>query len=263
MKPPVMRQRILVLLLGCLLMLLVPITAEQQASQTPRGTGAKTWIGRYQEVEEYLRTAECVKLEDLDPGASGLQRCTLRPGGPVLRMAWRSLPPGIYRGFKESYKAEIAAYELDKLLKLDMVPPAVERETQGHKGSAVQWVENVVEWKTGTSPGESDRIHWEGQLNRMAMFDNLIGNRARSRGNSLHDAAWNLVLIDHTRAFYAETELPNVLRRIDENLWTKIETLSRNQLDAAMRPWLDERQVEAILDRREKMKADVVRLRPK
>ena len=58
-------------------------------------------------------------------------------------MAWRSLPPGVYGGFWQSYEAEIAAYELDKLLKLDMVPPTVERLLQGNTGSARLWVENV------------------------------------------------------------------------------------------------------------------------
>ena len=60
-------------------------------------------------------------------------------------MAWRTLPPGIYRGFRESYKSEIAAYELDKLLKMDMVPPTVERQIDGSNGAAQQWVEHVVD----------------------------------------------------------------------------------------------------------------------
>ncbi len=71
-------------------------------------------------------------MEVFDPRNAA--RCTLRPGGPVARMAWRSLPPGIHRGFSESYKAEIAAYEIDKLLKMDMVPPTVERQLQGNSG---------------------------------------------------------------------------------------------------------------------------------
>ena len=48
-------------------------------------------------------------------------------------MAWRAVQPGVDRGFRENYKTEIAAYELDKLLKMDMVPPSVERQIQGNK----------------------------------------------------------------------------------------------------------------------------------
>ena len=40
-------------------------------------------------------------------------------------------------------RAQIAAYELDKLLKMDMVPPTVERQVQGITGAATLWVEKV------------------------------------------------------------------------------------------------------------------------
>ena len=51
-----------------------------------REAGAKIWVGRYQEIEEYLRTAECVSMEVFAPDRAS--RCTLRLGGPVARMAW-------------------------------------------------------------------------------------------------------------------------------------------------------------------------------
>ena len=42
----------------------------------------------------------------------------------------------------------------------------------------------------------------------MTMFDNLIGNRDRNRGNMLRDAEWNVILLDHSRAFGVGSELP-------------------------------------------------------
>jgi hypothetical protein len=217
------------------------------------GRSAKIWVGRYQEIEEYLRTAECVNMEAL----RFVARCTLRPGGPVARMAWRPLPPGIHEGFWQSYKAEIAAYELDKLLKMDMVPPTVERQLQGNNGGAQLWVENVFEVKAGESPGASNRADWETQLLRMTMFDDLIGNQDRNRGNMLRDAWWNLILLDHSRAFGAGTELPHKLSRIDEGYWSRIESLTRDQLDGALHQWLGENEIRAILDRRERMRVAI------
>jgi hypothetical protein len=49
----------------------------------------------------------------------------------AARGALRTLLPGRYDGFFESYKSEVAAYKLDRLLDLDMVPPAVERRYNG------------------------------------------------------------------------------------------------------------------------------------
>ena len=32
-----------------------------------QGLGSKIWVGRYQEIEEYLRTGECVSHQGTDP----------------------------------------------------------------------------------------------------------------------------------------------------------------------------------------------------
>jgi hypothetical protein len=220
--------------------------------------GAKVWVGRHREFEDYLRTAECVRVELL--GAGPVARCTLRPGGPAARMAWRPLPPGVHRGFRESYHAEIAAYALDKLLRMDMVPPAVERQMGGNGGAAQLWVEDVTDSSGPASPGASNRADWERQLVRMRMFDDLIGNADRNLGNALHDAAWNLVLIDHSRSFGDSARLPWKLRGVDKALWARIEALSRADLDAALGPWIGSRQIQAVLDRRDMMRADIKRM---
>ena len=219
---------------------------------------AKTWIGRYQEIEDYLRTADCVSMKWFAPNYAA--RCTLRPGGPIGEMAWRPLvpgPPGVRQGFRENYEAEIVGYELDKLLTLDMVPPTVERQIQGTKGSAQQWVEGVVDATDPTVPEGKDRVHWESDLLRMTMFDMLIGNRARVPGNMLRDGAWNLILIDHSRAFGTGAGRVGKLTAVDRALWTKIEALTRTQLDKALGGRLVPGQIEAILARRDLMRTDV------
>lgn len=238
-----------------LILVCLPAVIGQQPPESRQGLGAKVWVGRYQEIEDYLRTGECVSVQVFGPARAA--RCTLRPGGPVARMAWRSVPPGSHRGFRESYKTEIAAYELDKLLKLDMVPPTVERQLQGAEGAAQLWIENVVDRKAGESPEGANREHWENQLARMTMFDNLIGNKERNRANMLRDAAWNLVLIDHSRAFGTGADLIHEINRIDAECWARIENLTPNQLDVALGAWLGEEEIRAILQRREKMRTKI------
>ena len=212
----------------------------------------------YQEIEDYLRTADCVSMKWFAPNYAA--RCTLRSGGPIGEMAWRPLvpgPPGVRQGFRETYEAEIVAYEVDKLVTLDMVPPTVDRQIQGTKGSAQQWVEGVVDATDPTVPEGKDRTRWEGDLLRMTMFDMLIGNRARVRGNMLRDGAWNLILIDHSRAFGTGAARVGKLTAVDRALWTKFEALTRTQLDKALGGWLGPGQIEAILARRDLMRADV------
>jgi hypothetical protein len=219
--------------------------------------GSKIWIGRHLEMEEYLRTADCDRIQVFKP--SYLARCTFKPGGPIHSMAWRA--PGLNRGFHEGYKTEIAAYELDKLVKMDMVPPTVERRLQGNDGAAQLWVENIVDATGDVSPVEPYRTVWQYQIVVMTMFDNLIGNRDRNRATMLRDPAWNLILIDHSRAFGTDPKLAQKMYRVDEKFWAKIESLTRNQLDAVLASLLDERQIAAILERRDRMKAEIKSLR--
>ena len=231
--------------------------AAQSASTAAAKTSAKIWVGRYRETEEYLRTAECMNMEQL---TIYMARCVLRPGGPVSRIAWLPLPPGVYRGFFTSYKTQIAAYELDKLLKMDMVPPSVERQVQGKTGAATLWVENVDTWKGETPPGDVNRAEWNKQVARMTMFDALIGNRDRLPGQMLRDGAWNLILLDHTRAFGPSADARFLWSQIDGNYWARVLALTRKELDARLRPWLNETEITAILERRDRIKAEIDRL---
>jgi len=52
-------------------------------------------------------------------------------------------------------------------------------------------------------------------------------------------------------------ELAQKMYRIDEKFWARIESLTRKQLDVALGPLLDERQIAAILERRDRMKAEI------
>ena len=247
-----MRLRASATILVCALVLL----GDELSSAQSRSS--KTWIGRYQEIEDYLRTAECVDTKWFAPNY--FARCTLRPAGPVARMAWRPIvlgPPGVRRGFRENYHVEIVAYELDKLLSLDMVPPTVERQIQGTRGSAQLWVEDIVDGTDPAVPEGKDRLHWEGEVVRMTMFDLLIDNRARVRTNMLRDGAWNLILIDHSRAFGTEVRRTARLSAVDRVLWTKIDALTREQLDKALGSWLDAGQIDAMLRRRDLMRAGI------
>ena len=113
-------------ILGTLALLPAALIAQPAES-------AKTWVGRAAVIEEYIRTAPIVRFEDVSRGVTRPRRGYLAPGGPVESIVWKALRPGMSRGFYESYKSEIAAYEIDKLLALDMVPPKVERRAGGRR----------------------------------------------------------------------------------------------------------------------------------
>ena len=210
------------------------------------------WVGHAAEMEAHLRTADIVRLEDVGTGVTQPRRAYLQPDTPFGSIVWKPLRPGRYRGYWESYKSEIAAYELDKLLEMHMVPPAVEREVDGEKGAAIMWIDGTRSVKqmggkipTGPTFGKPVRM--------MQLFDNLIGNPDRNAGNILIDASNHVILIDHSRAFIEDRKLPFKFERVDADLWTKVTALTRERLTARLSHWLDDVAIEAMLARRDEI----------
>jgi hypothetical protein len=235
----------------------------QIAAQVPAaGTAtrsAKTWIGQASTIEEELKTAPIVRWEDIGTGVTRPKRGYFDPGRLVASFTWKPLPPGVRRGYFESYKAEIAAYELDKLLLLNMVPPVVERTTDGQLGAAVMWVEPTTSVKQmgGTlSPG---RVPGR-DIRRMHLFDNFIGNPDRNGGNILVDGAGEIILIDHSRAFTSDKRLPNKLERVDAGLWEAVLALDADRLRANLGSLIGDPAVTAMIARRDRMGAEVGKL---
>ena len=227
-----------------------PVPAAIQAT-APAAPSAKIWEGRHAEFEAYIRAAEIDRFEDVPIGVTRPKRAYLKPGGPVASVAWKVLPPSRRTGYWESYKSEIAAYEMDKLLGMDMVPVAVEKQWKGDTGAAILWVSPVRQWKEVQALPKP--LKWNRQAILMKMFDNLIGNPDRNMGNLIVDADWNLFLIDHSRAFIDSKDLPVKMERIDRDVWNRMRALDEPSLTTALGAWLDRRAIGAILARRDRM----------
>jgi hypothetical protein len=236
-------------LLLALFLLVLP-----QAPSKPEAC-ANVWQDRTAEFEEFLRTAKVSKVADIPIGVTRPRRAYLVPGGPAGSFAWKPLRPGVQSGYFESYKSEIAAYELDKLLGLNMVPVVVERRVANELGAAVLWIEGVRSWETVLPLPKP--ATWPFQLARMKMFDDLISNSDRNKGNLLVDDDWHLYLIDHSRAFVADSKLPQELQNIDKRLWDRMRALDAEGLKRDLGQWLDVRQIQALVRRRDAMKKKI------
>jgi hypothetical protein len=222
---------------------------------------SRSWLGHEADIEQALTDAAVVRMEAVPIGVTKPQRGYLAAGSPVARFAWKALPPQRRAGYNESYKAEIAAYQLDRLLEMHMVPPVVERRLDGRVGAAVMWIEDTKGWDIA-KPVQGPEPRWSQQVSRMKLFDQLIANIDRNQGNLLYDADWHLFLIDHSRAFTTRSSLDGmaVPAAIDRDLWQRIEALTPTDLDRALGAWLTAGERQAILKRRDKMRAAIERL---
>ena len=228
------------------------LQAEGQAVGIAERRSARVWEGRNAEFEEFIREAPIERFEVVPIGVTHPRRAYFKPGGLVESVAWKVLPPGRPNGYWESYKSEIAAYEMDKLLGMGMVPVAVEKRWKAEKAAAILWLRPIHSWKEMQDKPKPAK--WVAQVARMKMFDDLICNRDRNAGNLLVDDDWNLFLIDHSRAFIEDKGLAVALEHVDRGLWTKMLALDETSLEG---PWLDRGAIRAIIMRRDKMKTAI------
>jgi hypothetical protein len=236
--------------------------AVAAAAPGPAAVGAKTWIGREAEVEEGLRGAPIERTTALPVGVTKSSRVFFAPGSPAASATVKHLPMGRRGGFWEAHQSEIAAYQLDRLLGLDMVPPTVERRVGTDLASVQLWVEGCSVIKDVDQSACPRPVEWARQVCRQRAFDNLIANIDRNMTNLLVDDEWNLILIDHSRAF-ARDKMPfeKEMTRIDRELFGRLQALDEPGIMKHIRPWvLSDGQVRGLLKRRDKIVAHFRRL---
>jgi hypothetical protein len=234
---------------------LVVISATSAQEEIASPTGAKVWVGRHGEFEEYLRTAPIEKVEDVGEGVTRPRRAFFAPGGLAGAAIVKRLPPKARQGYWESYKSEIAAYELDRLLELDMVPVTVERRVEGDLVSAQLWLNGCRLLRDAAAEVPRHPRQWARQVCRQRIFDALSANIDRNAGNLLIDSEWNLILIDHSRAF-AKNDMPFLddIIQTDRQLFAAMKALDEATLVEKLRPWLfGDGSVRDLLERRDRI----------
>jgi hypothetical protein len=227
------------LMLWLLVSLAIPVQqAPAGAAQTPQAQAetqsSKIWLGRNAEFEEFLKTAKIERTTGTGVGVLAIRHGYFTPGSLAEGAAIRRIAPGRRDGFFESYKSEVAAYKMDRLLELDMVPPTVEARYENEPASLQLWVKNTRMLSEIQKVGarDPDVARWNRNLHRAQVFDSLVGNIDPNAGNWLFDAAWNFFKIDCSRCFTdtatLQFDIKKTVKRIDRPFFDRIKALDRD-----------------------------------
>ena len=243
--------------------------AAPQVQETSANLPCLGKFASYEEAEEFLRTANIVKSKGVPVGVTLPQRMTLEKDGRQETAVFKTIDerkPGITRlqagpevDFKDSWKFEIAAYELNRMLKMDMIPPVVERMHRTQKGSLQLWIDGCMTEleRTNKKMQPPGPMSWRQQIFKVRVFDNLIYNIDRNLGNLLITPEWRLIMIDHTRCFKSLGELraPKDLTFFSRSLMESLQGLNKKDCEERCGKYLTDPEIRSLLERRDKILA--------
>ena len=207
------------------------------------------------QLELLLAQAAVVADEAPPLPRAGTRLLTLQQGGTKVRALFITAPAA------GRWQHEIAAYRLDRLLGIDMVPVTIERTIDGQPGALQFWIEKTV----SAAVVERERVRlprWcslEPQYNLMRAFDALAGRPARTAENVVIGREDGLArLIDHAGAFPVARRLDASVAKpqVGAELTRRLRSLTAAKLAAALAPWLDRSQQKALLARRDALLAN-------
>jgi hypothetical protein len=220
-----------------------------------------------EQQEQFLLRAKVIRSETLSVGITNSQRVTLDDGRLTHDAQFQSVDifkpryetgSGTEINFRDSYKFNIAAYRLDKLLGLNMVPVSVERKVAGKTGAVTWWVDDVLmmekdRYLKRIEP--PDQEAWNRQIYQARVFSQLVANTDPNLGNFLITKNWTLWTIDFTRAFRAQKDLmdPRELTCIDPRFQQALKGLSEEAVKRDTGRYLGNWEVEGLLARRDKI----------
>jgi len=219
------------------------------------------------EIEHALKTAKIVKAKWLGTGITNPRKLTLDNGKFQFHACFKTvnerkqgltkLATGHEVDFKDSWMFEVAAYELDKLLNLNMVPVTVERYYDGKRGSLQLWIENAMTERERREKNLEavNTKDWNQQIFKVRLFDHLIYNIDRNLGNLLITPDWKIYMIDHSRCFknLEGLQRPKDLSLFSRSLVQAIRKIDEKSIKERCGNYLSTIEIRMILKRRDKI----------
>jgi hypothetical protein len=218
-----------------------------------------------EEIEVFLRTAKIVGITGYPEGVTNPKRLGLDDGTVQHDALYKNIDvrkSGVYKmgsvfefDFKDSWKFEVAAYEIDKLLSLNMIPVTVERKYQGVTGSLQYWINDCIseEERRLEERQPPSIVRWNWQMYKVWVFDKLIYNIDRNLKNLLVAPEWKCVMIDHSRSFKSldKVEALNKLKYFSRSLMEGVEQLDEAEVRERCGRWLTDSEISTMMKRRD------------
>jgi hypothetical protein len=247
------------------LILAIVIIASTEFAAAQQTTAVAKLSLAPEEMEAFLLKATVTNSRDAGKGVTGSTRVTLSDGRLTHDAQVQAIDQykSIFQAgkasevnFRDTYRYNIAGYRLARLIGLTRVPMSVERDIDGKRGAVTWWIDDVMMDEDGRTKKKTigpDALRFARHIQVMKIWDELIQNKDRNRGNMLWTSDWTLWLIDHTRAFRLEKKLqnPSDLTLCERGLLDGLRKLTPESLGKAVGDSLTAPEQEAVMARRD------------
>ena len=219
-------------------------------------------------VERFLAEARVTRIEPIGMGITDPEKATLELDGVTHFAVFKDIDDepnpggtpvdgGFIASLQDSYRLEIAAYVVDRIIGLGMVPATIKRRIRGYDGSLQWWVESKMTETERINQGIKlpDPMAWNQEVFKLRLFDKLIYNIDRNFDNLLITEDFKIRLIDHSRSFqnFSELRNPEQLIMFSRSLLKGLERLEYEDLKQRLGEpnYLLDGQIRALLERRD------------
>ena len=223
-----------------------------------------------EQIKQFLQTADIIKSRPSPRGITHPLRLTLSNGTITHDASFQPIDEHkpkmdlgngkIETDFVDSYKYNIAAYQIAELLGVDyMLPVYVERKWEGKTGSLSWWLpvkmDDAERFEKKIEPPDADK--WNQQMFRIRVFDELVYDTDPNLTNVLIGPDWTVYRVDFSRAFRKSKDLRGEknLVKCDRRLFEKLKALKADEVAEKTKRYLTKDEINAVMARRDKIVA--------
>jgi len=241
-------------------------SADPEAPQGQQWTTMQPQMTDRQ-LEEYLKKAKIEASSDVRVEDRTVHLLELDLDGLKFRALFLPIDEKPPAGKTEAdvrmrrYQHEAAAYWLDRRLKLRMVPVTVVRAIDGKRGALQIWIESAVDrvWVEEQKSLDKVREELKDEIDKAWVLEAVmdVENRAKEGQRILMEDK-RVMLSGSTLAFshspeLREAALPHLRCPINPSLENELRTLTRAELKKALKDYLSDGQIDALLARRDRV----------
>jgi hypothetical protein len=209
-----------------------------------------------EDMEYYLANAAVIGYHrEAVPGRTAADNVDLDDGETRRRAMFKTVDTRRPTQIPDSYKYELAAYALDKLLGFEKIPPMMEREIESTKGSLQIFVQNCFgldkQQRENLTPPDSQAF--VNALEEINVFENLVYNERNELDDILiQKESWKIFRVDFSEAFLPIPDLipEQKITRCSKTLFQNLQKLSDEVIKARLKNYLNDDEMSALFRRK-------------